>query len=104
VDALTEVPAVDYVGPMRARQENVIAATTLHDQTAEVLCRVADGDEEIVVTEGGKPVAAIVPIRKLEMIRRIEDRVDAEDARAAREEVSRLGTVPNDDVKARLGL
>lgn len=89
---------------MSARQENVIAATTLHDRTAEVLSRVADDDEEIVVTERGKPVAAIVPIRKLEMIRRIEDHVDAEDARATREEVSLLGTVSNDDVKARLGL
>lgn len=101
---MTEVPTVDYVGLMSPRQENVIASTTLHDQTAEVLGRVADGDEEIIVTERGKPVAAIVPIRKLEMIRRIEDRVDAEDARAAREEVNRLGTVSNADVKARLGL
>ena len=81
-----------------------VAATALHTQASEILGRVSFGDEEIVITKSGKPVAAIVPLHVLAMLQRLEDREDVADARAARAEAGRGEKVSHAAVKARLGL
>ncbi|MBI2320538.1 MAG: type II toxin-antitoxin system Phd/YefM family antitoxin [Chloroflexi bacterium] len=74
------------------------------DQFAEVVNRAAYGKERIILTRRGKPLAAIVPLDDVELLRELEDRIDLEEARAALEEVKREGAVPWEKIKADLGL
>ena len=76
------------------------------DRFKEILNRAADDKERVILTRAGKPVAALVPIEDLEWLEAIEDRVDAEAFRAAKEAFERDGgeTVPWDQVKRDLGL
>lgn len=81
-----------------------VAARELRTHGSEIVNRVAYGNEEIVVTRRGKPIAAIVSLKALAALRRLEDAEDVADAVAARKDARRRGTVPLADVKARFGL
>ena len=61
------------------------------DRFAEIPTRAADDKERVILTRAGRPVAALIPIEDLEWLEAIEDRIDAEDYRAAREEFERSG-------------
>jgi prevent-host-death family protein len=50
---------------------------------AELLNRAAYGHERVVLTRRGKPLAAVVPVEDLELIRAAEDAEDLAAARAA---------------------
>ena len=73
---------------------------------AEILKRAAEDKERVVLTRAGRPVAALVPIEDLEWLEAVEDRLDAEDYRAAKEEFERDGrkTIPLDEVVRKLGI
>jgi hypothetical protein len=58
----------------------------------------------VVVRQGGKDVAAVVPIADLRVLQKIEDEEDLRDIRAARVEMKRKGTIPWEKVKPDLGL
>lgn len=81
-----------------------VATTELRDHGSDVVNRVAYGDEEIVLTRHGKPIAALVSLGALDALHRLEDAEDAARAAAAREDARKHGTVSLDDVKARYGL
>lgn len=81
-----------------------VPATELRDNGAEIVSRVAYGDEPVVLTRFGKPLAAVVSLRLLELIVGLEDKLDVDAARAARRDAAKHGTVSHAELKARLGL
>ncbi len=50
---------------------------------ADIINKVAYGDESIILTRHGEKIAALVSIEELELLQRIEDFIDIEDARKA---------------------
>jgi len=50
---------------------------------SDIINKVAYGNEPIVLTRRGKSIAALVSIAELELLQRIEDHLDIEDANAA---------------------
>ncbi len=58
----------------------------------------------MVLTRRGKALAAVVPIEDVELLEKIENQIDLEDAREALEEAEREGTIPWEKIKAELGL
>ena len=92
---MNDVPDQDRVSTADARE-----------RFAEILTRAAEDKERVILTRAGKPVAALVPIEDLEWLEAIEDELDAEEYRAAKEEFERSGrkTIPWKQVKRDLGL
>lgn len=60
--------------------------------------------ERVVLRQGNKAVAAVVPIADLRRLQKLEDEEDLKDIRSTRAEMERKGTVPWKKVKADLGL
>ena len=69
----------------------------------ESVNRVSYRGERIVIQKHGRPVAALVPVEDLALIREIEDRIDLEDARKALAEANGK-FIPWETVKRKLGL
>ena len=92
---MSDVPDQDHVPTADARE-----------RFAEILSRAAEDKERVILTRADKPVAALVPIEDLEWLEAIEDRIDAEEFRAAKEEFERSGrkATPLDEVVRRLGI
>lgn len=68
--------------------------------------RAAATGERVLLTRDGEPVAAIIPAADAAWLEALEDELDAEALRRAREEWERSGrkTVPLDDLARELGL
>lgn len=83
-----------------------LAAHKACENFSDTLDRVAAKGERIVLHRRGKNVAALVPLEDLALLEELEDRLDLEDFRAAKEEWEREGqkTIPWEKVKADLGL
>ncbi|CAG1000463.1 hypothetical protein MYXO_02971 [Myxococcaceae bacterium] len=64
--------------------------------------RVRDERERFVLTEDGKPVAALVTAEDLAFLENLEERIDLEEARRALAEPGE--NIPWEKVKAELGL
>ncbi|HEX5856049.1 MAG TPA: prevent-host-death family protein [Thermoanaerobaculia bacterium] len=60
--------------------------------------------ERVVLRQGKRAVAAVVPIADLRLLQKLENEEDLRDIRAARIEMKRKGTIPWEKVKAELGL
>jgi prevent-host-death family protein len=69
----------------------------------ESVNRVTYRGERILIQKHGRPVAALVPVEDLALIRQLEDRIDLEDARKALAE-AKGKLVPWETVKRELGL
>ena len=78
-----------------------MAASKACEDFSGTLDRVAYQGERIVLHRQGKDVAVLVPVEDLELIRRIEDRLDNE---AADEALKEPGAIPWEKLKADLGL
>jgi prevent-host-death family protein len=78
-----------------------MTATQARQDFAETVNRVAYRGERVVLERRGKPLAAIIPVQDLEILEKLEDRLDLEAARAA---LAKPGTVPWKKVKKELGL
>jgi prevent-host-death family protein len=82
-----------------------ISTVEARERFSDVVNRAAYGQERIVLTRRGKPLAAVVPIEDLEWIEELEDRIDIEEARAALKEAREEGgTISAEALKAELGL
>jgi prevent-host-death family protein len=60
-----------------------IPASEARLQFAEIVNKVAFGNERIVLHRHGKDVAALVPVEDLELLEDLEKRMDLEAARTA---------------------
>ena len=58
-----------------------IASSTARNEFADIVNRAAYAGERVIVHRRKKPVAAVVPLSDLELLERLEDRIDLEDAR-----------------------
>jgi len=81
-----------------------VKASEARNDFATTLNRVAFGKNRVVLHRRGKDLAAIVPMEDLELLQKLEDRLDLEAARAALKEASRKGTIPWEKIKKNLGL
>ena len=70
----------------------------------DLVRRVSQEKERLLVTGEGEQVVAIIPIEDLELVEAIEDRIDIKEARAALLEAEEKGTIPLDDFLKELGL
>ena len=64
----------------------IISTADARKNFAEIVNKVAYGKEPIVLTRRGQEVAALVSIEELELLQKIEDHIDIEDAKKALEE------------------
>jgi prevent-host-death family protein len=65
---------------------NKITTADARKKFANIINRVAYSDESFVLTRRGEPIAAIVSIKKLNLLQELEDRMDVEDAWKAKNE------------------
>ena len=68
---------------------------------ADIVNKVAYGNESIVLTRRGQEVAALVSIEGLELLQQIEDYIDIEDAKKALAESGK--NIPAQEVWKQLG-
>ena len=85
-------------------KDREVPSSEVRERFTELLNRVAFTKERIVLTQHGERLATVVPIKDLETMEAIEDRVDLEDVRRVLEEVQRDGSVAWAALKAELGL
>ena len=83
---------------------NRLSATEAREHLAEILNKVAYKEERIILHRRGKNLVAVIPISDLELLEKLEDRLDIDDARKSLEEVEKEGTVSWDQLKTELGL
>jgi prevent-host-death family protein len=73
------------------------------DHFADVVNQAAFGDERVVLTRHGKPIAAIIPISVLEFLRELERIIDLEEAEKAMKEGKAEGLTTLSDLKQEFG-
>lgn len=81
-----------------------ITAGKAREKFSELVSRVGYAKERVAVTRRGKTIAAIVPIEDMELLEKLEDRIDLEDARKALAEAKKKGTISLAQLKKELGL
>ena len=81
-----------------------IPTVKARDEFSDLVNRAAYGKERVVLTRRGKPLAAVVPLEDVELLERLEDRIDLDEARAALAEAREDGTVSWEKIKAEIGL
>jgi prevent-host-death family protein len=69
---------------------------------SDIVNKVAYGAEPVILTRRGQEIAALISMRELELLRRIEDRMDIEDAEKALAEVGE--NIAAENVWKELGL
>ncbi|HUU40232.1 MAG TPA: type II toxin-antitoxin system Phd/YefM family antitoxin [Desulfatiglandales bacterium] len=77
-----------------------ITTADAREKFADIINRVAFGEESFVLTRRGKPIAALVSMKELELLQEIEDRLDIEDAWKAKNELGEA--IPWEDLKKEL--
>jgi len=65
---------------------NKITTADARQKFSNIINRVAFGNESFVLTRRGKPIAALVSMKELELLQEIEDKLDIEDAWKAKSE------------------
>jgi prevent-host-death family protein len=79
-----------------------MSAAEARENLAELINRVAYGDERIVLTRHGKALVAMVSIDDLEALDRYQDYLDGQLADEAWEEYQREGGIPIEVVEQQL--
>jgi prevent-host-death family protein len=69
---------------------------------ANIINRVAYGEESFVLTRRGESIAALVSIKELRLLQEIEDKIDIEDAWKAKNEPGE--PIPWEELKKELEL
>jgi antitoxin Phd len=81
---------------------NKITTADARKKFANLINRVAFGEESFVLTRRGEAVAALVSMKELKMLQEIEDQIDVEDAWKAKNEPGE--PIPWEDLKKELKL
>lgn len=79
-----------------------IPASEARRRFAAILNEVEFKGKRVVLDRHGKAVAAVISVEDLELLERLEDRMDLDEARAALREPG--PRIPWTDLKAELGL
>jgi prevent-host-death family protein len=80
-----------------------MTATEMRDRISDALSRVEYGGERVIVARNKRDVAVLVSMDDLELIRALEDRIDAIEMAAALREAEVKGTSVWDEFKGELG-
>lgn len=80
----------------------ILSAAEFRNNTAKTLNRVAYGKERILLGRRGEPVAALISLEDLELLRALEDKADLLAVAEADKEPG--DPVAWDDLKKELGL
>jgi prevent-host-death family protein len=78
-----------------------VSTTQARESLSDVINRVVYQGERIILERHGKDVVAMVPVKDLELLEELEDRMDLEEARKRLKEP---GRIPWKEIKERLGL
>ena len=81
---------------------NKITTADARKKFSNIINRVAFGDESFVLTRRGEPIAALVSMKELKILQKIEDQIDIEDAWKAKNEPGE--PIPWEDLKKELKL
>jgi prevent-host-death family protein len=81
----------------------IIDTTQARKDFASVV-KAANQGERFLLERHGKKVAAVVSVADLAVLRAIEDRLDREAADAALKDIEANGTIPWEELKAKLEL
>jgi PHD/YefM family antitoxin component YafN of YafNO toxin-antitoxin module len=83
-----------------------LSVQAMAGQLAEAIDQVANAGERVILRRQRKPVAAIVSIKDLAALEKLEDEADAKAARKALAEMKRKSQkpIPLAEVKTRLGM
>lgn len=99
---------IELVPEGSKKRMTTVTVKEARGQLSDLINRAVYKKERVVVTRRGKGVVALIPLEDLlileQMIEEVEDRIDAEAACKALEEVERIGTVPWENVKKALAL
>ena len=77
-----------------------LTTSSARSEFADILNRAAYAGERVILHRHKKPVAAVVPIKDLEILEQIEDRADLDEVRKRLKEP----TIPWSKIKKELGL
>ncbi|MCL1467546.1 type II toxin-antitoxin system Phd/YefM family antitoxin [Argonema galeatum] len=84
-----------------------MTATEVRDNFDEIVDRVADDEESVILSKDGKDVAAIIPIEEFwlleRLIEKLEDEIDLEEAKRRLEDPNEV-PIPYEQVRKELGL
>jgi antitoxin Phd len=81
---------------------NKITTADARKKFSNIINRVAFGHESFVLTRRGEPIAALVSMEELKLLRELEDRIDIEDAWKAKNEPG--DPIPWEELKKELEL
>lgn len=81
---------------------NKITTADARKKFSNIINRVAFGDESFVLTRRGEPIAALVSLKELKLLQKIEDQIDIEDAWKAKNEPGE--PIPWEELKKELKL
>lgn len=65
---------------------NTITTADARKNFADIVNKVAYGKEPVILTRRGQEIAALISIDELQLLQKIEDHIDIEDAKKALEE------------------
>jgi len=88
----------------RRKAVETLNTSDAREKLAEVLNRVAYSKDRVRITRRGKEIAAVVPIEDLELIEKLEDKIDLQEAEEALSEARDKGTIPLEKIREELGL
>ena len=81
---------------------NKITTADARKKFSNIINRVAFGKESFVLTRRGDPIAALVSVEELKILRELEDKIDIEDAWKAKNEAGE--PIPWEELKKELEL
>lgn len=81
--------------------KNHLTTVEARNHFGDVINRAAYGKERVILTRRGQKLAAVIPMEDLELLNRLEDRIDLE---AIKEALKEPETLPWEQVKKELGL
>ena len=79
-----------------------MTTTKARSNFADLVNRATYGKERVLINRHGRPVAAIVPLEDVELLERIEDKIDIALARKVMAESE--GTIPWEEAAKELGI
>lgn len=78
---------------------------SMHDDLSDVITHIADGDP-VLLRHGNEPVGALVSVADLHLLEQywqeLENRLDLDALREAKDEIAREGAIPWEEVKQSL--